>query len=557
MYKKELKQNRLNAVYYARVSTEEEKQVNALAKQCDEAEHCISSNKWVLVDKYIDEGKSGTTSQKRNEYNRLYEDLGTDRFDVVVIKSQDRLMRNVKDWYIFIDRMVKNGKRLYFYLENKWYESDDALITGIKAILAEEYSRELSKKINNSNRRRQQSGTSIITNGKLWGYNQKDGELTINEDEAKVVRRIFELYVSGLGCRGIRKKLTDEGFLTRNATEFAETTIKRMIKNEKYKGTVIFNKQHKDFNTKQVIQNPPSEWIIHENRIPAIIDPVIWEEANRIMKERSKKAGGDNRVDQKIGYNKSKHPLGGKIICSECGKVYYRSHVKNKDRTKYKYVWQCSTYVQKGRIHPWKKANIKYDNPKKWVGCDGINLEDEKIMNLMNDIARDCSFDMEFIINKMTEYLSELFKASDNIYNIEEIQKNIDKIEVQKSFLLDKYMSGIINDIDYVKKNRELDAKIDIFEQKKEKIQRSEETKADMEMKLQRIKAELQNNIIEEEKVRFIMDRVKQIIVHNDHLEIELEFIGNIIVSVESDKSLKVVNVRPHRHLRGGGAAYL
>ena len=535
----------------------EEKQVNALAKQCDEAEHCISSNKWVLVDKYIDEGKSGTTSQKRNEYNRLYEDLGTDRFDVVVIKSQDRLMRNVKDWYIFIDRMVKNGKRLYFYLENKWYESDDALITGIKAILAEEYSRELSKKINNSNRRRQQSGTSIITNGKLWGYNQKDGELTINEDEAKVVRRIFELYVSGLGCRGIRKKLTDEGFLTRNATEFAETTIKRMIKNEKYKGTVIFNKQHKDFNTKQVIQNPPSEWIIHENRIPAIIDPVIWEEANRIMKERSKKAGGDNRVDQKIGYNKSKHPLGGKIICSECGKVYYRSHVKNKDRTKYKYVWQCSTYVQKGRIHPWKKANIKYDNPKKWVGCDGINLEDEKIMNLMNDIARDCSFDMEFIINKMTEYLSELFKASDNIYNIEEIQKNIDKIEVQKSFLLDKYMSGIINDIDYVKKNRELDAKIDIFEQKKEKIQRSEETKADMEMKLQRIKAELQNNIIEEEKVRFIMDRVKQIIVHNDHLEIELEFIGNIIVSVESDKSLKVVNVRPHRHLRGGGAAYL
>ena len=51
MYKKELKQNRLNAVYYARVSTEEEKQVNALAKQCDEAEHCISSNKWVLVDK--------------------------------------------------------------------------------------------------------------------------------------------------------------------------------------------------------------------------------------------------------------------------------------------------------------------------------------------------------------------------------------------------------------------------------------------------------------------------------------------------------------------------
>lgn len=546
MYKKELEKNGLlRAVYYARVSTEEEKQVNALTKQCNEAEYCISSNKWILVDQYIDEGKSGTTSKKRNEYNRLFEDLGTDKFDVVVIKSQDRLMRNVKDWYIFIDRMVKNGKKLYFYLENKWYESDDALITGIKAILAEEYSRELSKKINNSNKRRQQSGTSIITNGKLWGYNQKNGELTINEDEAKVVRRIFELYISGLGCRGIRKKLTEEGILTRNATEFAETTIKRMIKNEKYKGTVIFNKQHKDFDTKKIIQNPPSEWVIHENRIPAIIDPAIWEEANKIMKERSIMAGGDNRIDQKIGYNKSKHPLGGKIICGECGKVYYRSHVKNKDRTKFKYVWQCSTYVQKGRIHPWKRPKIKYDNPNEWVGCDGINLEDEKIMSLMNDIASDYSLDIDFIINKMMKYLNKLFESSKDPANLIEIQKNINKVERQKSFLLDKYMNGIINDADYVKKNRELDLKLDAFEQKKEELQKSEETKVEMESKLQRIKDELKNCIIDEEKVRFIINRVKKITVFNDHLDIDLEFIGNIVACVESDKSLKVINVRP------------
>ena len=546
MYKKPKQKIGLRAVYYARVSTEEEKQVNALAKQCGEAEHCISSNGWNLVDRYVDEGKSGTTSKRRNEYNRLYEDMEIDKFDIIVIKSQDRLMRNVKDWYIFIDKMVKNGKRLYFYLDNKWYESDDALITGIKAILAEEYSRELSKKINNSNRRRQQTGTSIITNGKLWGYNQKDGELTINEEEAKVVRRIFELYISGLGCRGIRKKLTEEGYLTRNATEFAETTIKRMIKNEKYKGTVVFNKQHKDFDTKKIIQNPPEEWIVHENRIPAIIDPVIWDEANRIMKERSKKAGGDNRIDQKFGYNKSKHPLGGKIICSECGKVYYRSHVKNKDRTKFKYVWQCSTYVQKGRIHPFKKTNIKYDSPKDWVGCDGINLEEDKIMGLMNDIASDCSLDIEFIIDKMTEYISQLFESSDNTLNIEETQKSIDKVNSQKNFLLDKYMSGIINDSDYMKKSKELDSKLDVLSSKMEQLKNSEETKNDMENKLQRIKQELRSGIIEEEKVSFIMDRVKKLVVYKDHLEIELEFIGNVIASIGDDKSLNVINARPN-----------
>ena len=547
MYRKELLgQVQLRAVYYARVSTEEEKQVNALAKQCEEAEDCISSNEWLLTDRYIDEGKSGTTSKKRDEYNRLYEDLELDKFDIIVIKSQDRLMRNVKDWYIFIDRMVKNGKKLYFYIDKKYYESDDSLITGIKAILAEEYSRELSKKINNSNRRRQQTGASIITNGKLWGYDQKDGELTVNEEEAKVVRRIFELYISGLGCRGIRKKLTEEGYLTRNATEFAETTIKRMIKNEKYKGTVIFNKQHKDFDTKKIIQNPPSEWVVHENRIPAIIDPVIWEEANRLLKERSVKAGGNNRIDQKIGYNKSKHPLGGKIICGECGKVYYRSHVKRNGKY-FKYVLQCSTYVQKGRIHPWKKANIKYDNPKDWIGCDGINLEDDKVMELMNDIASNCSLDVEFIIDKMTEYISQLFETTDNAHYIEETQKSINKINSQKSFLLDKFMNGVIGDSDYTKKNSELDAKLETLNQKMEQLKNSEDTKNEMQNKLQRIKTELQSGIIDEEKTTFIMDRVKQITVHNDHLDIELEFIGDVVASVGEDKSLKVVNTRQDR----------
>lgn len=534
----------LRAVYYARVSTEEEKQVNALAKQCEEAEHCITSHNWLLVDRYIDEGKSGTTSKKRDEYNRLYEDLELNKFDVVVIKSQDRLMRNVKDWYIFIDKMVKNGKKLYFYLDNKWYESDDALITGIKAILAEEYSRELSKKINNSNRRRQQTGTSIITNGKLWGYDQKNGELTVNEEEAKVVRRIFELYISGLGCRGIRKKLTEEGYLTRNATEFAETTIKRMIRNEKYKGTVIFNKQHKDFDTKKIIQNPPSEWIVHENRIPAIIEPAIWEEANRLLAERSIKAGSDGRIDRIVGYNKSKHPLGGKIICGECGKAYYRSHIKRNGNSKY--VWQCSTYVQKGRIHPWQKAKKKYDSPKDWVGCDGINLEADKVTELMNDIASNCSIDIEFLIDKMTEYITQLFGTEDNTYYIEETQKSISKINSQKSFLLDKFMNGIIGDLDYTKKNKELDAKLETLDQKMERLKNSEETKSEIQNKLQRIKRELQNGIIDEEKASFIMDRVKQLTVYNDHLDIELEFIGSVVARVGEDKTLKVVNVGPY-----------
>jgi DNA invertase Pin-like site-specific DNA recombinase len=96
---------KLKAVYYARVSTEEEKQLNALSKQCDDLMDCINKNQWEFVDSYVDEGKSGTTTKKRDEYKRLCEDIESNKFHIIVIKSQDRLMRNVMDWYIFVDKL--------------------------------------------------------------------------------------------------------------------------------------------------------------------------------------------------------------------------------------------------------------------------------------------------------------------------------------------------------------------------------------------------------------------------------------------------------------------
>ena len=126
----------LRAVIYCRCSTEEESQKDALKQQVNEARQSVCRQGWTLVDEYI-EAKSGTTTANRNEYNRLYEELKSDKFDVVVIKSQDRLMRNTKDWYLFIDRLISNEKRLFMYLDGTFYSADDALITGIKAILAE------------------------------------------------------------------------------------------------------------------------------------------------------------------------------------------------------------------------------------------------------------------------------------------------------------------------------------------------------------------------------------------------------------------------------------
>ena len=134
----------LRAAIYCRCSTEEESQVDALKKQVKESEGCVRAQGWYLTERYV-ESKSGTTTKGRDEYNRLFDDMLEDKFDVIVIKSQDRLMRNAKDWYVFLERLASQKKKLFMYIEQKFYTTDEALLTGIKAILAEEYSRELSK----------------------------------------------------------------------------------------------------------------------------------------------------------------------------------------------------------------------------------------------------------------------------------------------------------------------------------------------------------------------------------------------------------------------------
>ena len=255
----------LKVVFYSRVSTDEEKQLNALDKQIQELTDYIHSQKdWVLVDKYIDEGISGTTSKGRHEYNRLYNDLLTDKFDIVVIKDQSRLMRNVLDWYLFLDRVTKNGKQIFMYLDNSFYTPDNAFISGIKAMMAEEYSRDLSRKIKSAAQRSQKNGT-VYGNNRMLGYKQEGGKLTIIEEEAEIVRQVFEWYIQGDGFRVIQQKLLDKGIMSTTGTPFSLSTLKRMIKQEKYKGLLISGKRRKNFETKQMVDVPESEWVIIPN----------------------------------------------------------------------------------------------------------------------------------------------------------------------------------------------------------------------------------------------------------------------------------------------------
>ncbi len=435
------------AVIYARCSTEEESQKHALAKQVAEAEECVCNMGWELIDTYV-ESRSGTSTRGRNEYNRLYEELSENKFDIIVIKSQDRLMRNTRDWYLFVDRMVKAGKQLYMYMEQKFYSADDALITGIKAILAEEYSRELSRKINNAHYHRQKNGGAVILTSNTYGYRRMpDKSIRVIEEEARVKRRMYELCAAGYGGRAISAMLADEGVLNRRGNPFSDADILRMIKNPLNKGTVVMNRKHYDFDLKQTVSVPEEEQYVYEHKVPAIVSEELWEQANLEISKRRHDANGIGGGTS--GSNQGKSPLSRKLYCGFCESPFYRCTRKRGGEGKKRYEWKCRRYLERGR------------QSEHTQGCKNVHLDEGKLLSVLGSLCmKQYKLDRGPVIVKLRSLLELVLKEADT-QSLEEREKQKRcNVERQMMQLADKLLEGVLSDTAYQMKQKELEERL-------------------------------------------------------------------------------------------------
>jgi len=498
-------------VYYARVSTEEEQQASALVTQCMENEEFIKKKKdWVLVDKYIDEGKSGTTTEGRKEFIRMLSDMKDDKFDVILIKQIDRGWRNLGDWKIFEQQLLVHKKKLFIRLKNDYYNVEDDgsyISTTMDSMFAEWYSRNLSKKLNVAHKTRMKKGT-IVTNGKLWGYDQVNADLVINEKEAEVVRYVFNAYIQGKGFRTIARELENMGIKSRAGTPFALTTLKRMIKNEKYKGTLICGKTHKNFFTKKIEKLPESEWIIHEDRIPPIVTKEIWQKANDILIRKRKKY---NREDKPkvAGYFNGTYPLSGKIKCSECGKKYYHGSYKNKNSPK-REVWQCSTYKNYG-----KKEN----------GCSNISLKCEELSEIVKEIIFEMWQNKDNEIIEVLNALEKIVEQDNNQYEIDKLKKELEKMKIKQNKLFDLYTDDIISKVEFKEKNDEIMDKTKNIEEQLEKLLQKTLLLKNKKQRMEKIKEFFTKDLKDINSItdKIIENMVEEIIVYpNRKLDITI-----------------------------------
>lgn len=530
---------RYKAVTYNRVSTDEEMQVNALKTQIEESKNAVRINDWDFVDEYTDEGKSGTQTDKRNEYKRLFDDLSTDKFDIVVVKSQDRLMRNTKDWYIFIDRLLSNNKKLYFYLDNTFYSPSDNLYTGIKAILAEEYSRDLSKKINNAHRGRQAKGGNVIITSNTWGYdkNKLTKEVTVNEKEAEMIKIIFDLACQNKGSRTIAITLQNLGYLNRNGKKLQEAVIRRIIRNPMYYGTVIMNKTHYDFNLKRTFHNDPSEWIYHENIIPAIIEKETFIEANRLMDNRTKINKASELNEKRKGVKNNQHHLSGKMICGSCGETFWRQSTRNTKKEIVTYL-SCSRYLSRGRK---TVANRSRKETEDNVGCDSPHIKEQDLNDVLYSIAkRIYAPNNEVVVQKAMKILYNVIVNDDTEEQLKLLKNNINKNMNTRSILLDKMLEGMISDEVYKAKDKSLKEEYDNLYNK---INQIESQKTSNEEKLNRIK-NIQNEVKDladkDLSVKTLTNHIEKIVVYDKEFVIHFDILEPQIVKINRINYKKV-----------------
>ena len=231
---------------YARVSTDHEDQATSYQAQVDFYTRFISSRAdWQMVGIYTDEGISGTSTRRRQGFQSMVEDALAGRIDLIITKSVSRFARNTVDTLTTVRALKDKGVEVYFEKENIWtLDAKGELLITIMSSLAQEDSRSISENVTWGHRKRFADGKPIIAYANILGYKRGEGDtMVIDETQAPTVRRIYQLFLDGKSIVEIKHILEAEGHRTsRGNTRWATTTIRSLLRNEKYRGDVLIQK---------------------------------------------------------------------------------------------------------------------------------------------------------------------------------------------------------------------------------------------------------------------------------------------------------------------------
>ena len=505
----------LRVTFYARVSTDKDEQINSLENQIQYYTELIQSKpNWTYIEGYIDEGISGTSTKKRDSFLRMIADAKAGRFDFIITKEISRFSRSTLDSIKYTQELLEHDVGVLFQNDNiNTLDSDSEFRLVVMAGVAQDEVRKLSERLKFGFRQAIKNG-HVLGNDKLWGYDKKDCVLTINEEEAQVVRRIFDLYANQqMGIRRISQTLYDEGFTSRKGNTFNVLTIRHILCNPKYKGWYCANKsQTVDYRSKRKVFLDESEWVMYPDpSIPAIVSEELWDRANALYKRRSQQM----MSHQSAAEFHNRYPYSGKIICEEHGTSFHRQVLRSSKGEKE--VWQCRVYRNRGR-----------------VACSAPQLRTTELDQIMAQIFDQLTQNKQAIIDAVVTVLQSVPDEHDYAQDIRHIEEDLSAIQAKKDRLLEMSIEGVISTAEFKQRNDGFNEQAKVLEERLAVLQSEAEKGQQTTAQLQEIRSALEEeltfqNSVNSALVTTILDKIivkKGSTKEELHLEIHLKFGG-------------------------------
>lgn len=326
----------IRAALYARVSTEEQaKEGFSITAQIDEIRKYCERNDFEIVSEYVDEGKSGKSISGRPQMQKLLTDASQHKFDILVIYKTDRLARKLKDVLEINDTLERKRVRLVSLSE----QIDTTTPFGkasfqILGSFAELERNTIIGRVRMGMEQRAKEGR--YNGGKTLGYDSVNKELVINENEAVIVRKIFEYADQGMGFKAITRRLNEEGYRSKTGKPFSTNSIKTILNNPMYIGKIRYNQVVDWAEKRRKGKNP--DFLL----VDALHDPLIplelWNSVHNKLGERSYKPARSHQP----------YILSGLLKCPVCGHGMVPARSKGAKGQSYRY-YTCGQFHNKGK----------------------------------------------------------------------------------------------------------------------------------------------------------------------------------------------------------------
>ena len=417
----------LRVAAYCRVSTDDEEQLTSYEAQKNYYTDKIMTNKeWTMAGIFADEGITGTSARKRPEFLRMVRQCKQGKIDIVLTKSISRFARNTVDCLNYVRALKELGIAVIFEKENmNTLEIDSEILITMLGAFAQSESESISANVRWGIRQAMKEGKATIQYKYLYGYRKgDDSKPEIIPDQAEVVRKIYDLFLSGTPVRGIQEYLNANSVPNINGeSKWARSAIDSILTNEKYCGDVLLQKTYIDdcINKKVKKNTGQLPMYLVQNHHEGIISRETFDAAQAELARRSagKSPSKKNAPTGRSRYS-SKYALSDRLYCGECGTRYQRCTWRNRDGSK-RIVWRCVSRVDYG-------SKYCHDSP---------TLDEEPlhraVLAAINSTVKDKN---NIVYNLKAAMEKELAPAAGQQLSLSEIDDRLDQLNTEFSKVL-------------------------------------------------------------------------------------------------------------------------